>query len=422
MRLLIDNAMVWIGTGAPAFPGKLLIDGERIVAVAPQSEALAADGAERVDAGGKFLMPGMIEGHAHLSFVDVARGTALGELPPEDHALLTMDAARRLLAAGFTSACSAAAAKIRLDVALRDAIERGHAEGPRLLAASPELTVTGGLGDGRRLHQHQDSFGIAVDGADDMRRMARLCLREGCDTIKLNISGDFGTESAPSDACLMTDAEIAAAVEAAHGIGRRVAAHARASSSVKAALRHGVDIIYHCDYADGEALDQLEAVKDRIFTGPAIAVVVTRLAMLREDKSRQAQIILGRLKSLYEATCRTHHEMRKRGIRIVLGGDYGFASTPQGTNARDLEYFVTDFGFSASEALQAATRIGGEIMMRGHELGLLKPGYLADLLLVDGDPLADVRVLQEKKRLALIVKGGQRYRPCEGAPHLQRVD
>ncbi|MEA2800768.1 MAG: hypothetical protein QOE49_863, partial [Rhodospirillaceae bacterium] len=351
MGLLIDGAMVWNGTGAPPFPGKVLVEGERIVAIAPQSETLAADGAERIDAAGKFLMPGMVEGHAHLSFVDTPRGTALGELPPEDHALLTMDAARKLLGAGFTSACSAAAAKIRLDVAVRDAINQGMIDGPRLLAASPELTVTGGLGDGRKLHLHQDSFGIAVDGPDEVRRMARLCLREGVDTIKLNISGDAGTESAPSEATVMTDAEVAAGVEAAHTIGRRVAAHARASAAVKRALKHGVDVIYHCDYADPEALDLLEAAKDRIFTGPAVGLVLARLEELRGDNTPQGRVYLERLKPLYEATCRTHNEMRKRGIRIVIGGDYGFAANPQGTNARDLEHFVAHFGFSPSEAL-----------------------------------------------------------------------
>jgi imidazolonepropionase-like amidohydrolase len=421
MRLLIDGAMVWDGTGAAPFPGKVLVDGERIVAVAPQSETVASNGAERIDATGKFLMPGMVEGHAHLSFVDTPRGTWLGELPPEDHALLTMDAARKLLGAGFTSACSAAAAKIRLDVAVRDAIEQGLTDGPRLLAASPELTVTGGLGDGRRLHLHQDSFGIAVDGADDVRRTARLCLREGVDTIKLNISGDFGTESAPADAAVMTDDEVAAGVDAAHTIGRRVAAHARASASVKRAVKHGVDIIYHCDFADDEALDLLEENRGRVFTGPAISIVLARMEGLRGDNTRQGQIQLGRLKPLYEASCRTHNEMRKRGIRIVVGGDYGFAGNPQGTNARDLEHFVTHFGFSSSEALQAATRTGGEIMQRGHELGQVKAGYLADLLLVDGDPLNDVRLLQDKKRLALIIKGGMRYVPCEGAPHVRRL-
>lgn len=421
MRLLIDGAMVWNGTGSAPFPGKVLVDGDRIAAVAPQSENVSSPGAARLDAAGKFLMPGMVEGHAHLSFVDTPRGTWLGELPPEDHALLTMDAARKLLAAGFTSACSAAAAKIRLDVAVRDAIDRGLTDGPRLLAASPELTVTGGLGDGRRLHLHQDSFGIAVDGADDVRRTARLCLREGVDTIKLNISGDYGTESAPADSAVMTDEEVAAGVEAAHAIGRRVAAHARASASVKRALRHGVDIIYHCDFADAEALDLLEAARDRVFTGPAIGIVLARLDSLRGDNSPQARVWLDRLKPLYEATCRTHGEMRRRGIRVVVGGDYGFAANPQGTNARDLEHFVAHFGFSSSEALQAATRTGGEIMQRGHELGLIKEGYLADLLLVDGDPLKDVRVLQDRKRFVFVMKGGVRYRPCEGAPHVHRV-
>jgi imidazolonepropionase-like amidohydrolase len=421
MRLLIEHANVWDGSGALPFPGQVLVENERILTVAPQSETLAADGAERLDARGKFLMPGLVEGHAHLSFVDTPRGTALGELPPEDHALLTMDAARKLLGAGFTSACSAAAAKIRLDVAVRDAIERGLTDGPRLLAASPELTVTGGLGDGRRLHLHQDSFGVAVDGPDEVRRMARLCLREGCDTIKLNISGDYGTESALAETTVMTDAEVAAGVEAAHTIGRRVAAHARASDSVKRALRNGVDIIYHCDFADEEALDMLEAQKDRVFTGPAIGIVLARLESLRGDNSWQGQGFLERLKPLYEATCRTHHEMRKRGIRIVVGGDYGFAANPQGTNARDLEHFVTHFGFSPSEALQAATRTGGEIMKRGLELGQIKPGFLADLLLIDGDPLQDAKVLQDNKRFAFVMKGGARYLPCEGSPHVRRM-
>jgi imidazolonepropionase-like amidohydrolase len=422
MRLLIDGATIWTGTGAPPFPGKVLIDGERIAAVVPQQEPVAdAAGAERIEAAGKFLMPGMVEGHAHLSFVDTPRGTALGELPPEDHALMTMDAARRLLGAGFTSACSAAAAKIRLDVAVRDAIDSGITDGPRLLAASPELTVTGGLGDGRRLHLHQESFGVPVDGPDEVRRVARLCLREGVDIIKLNISGDLGTESAPADVAVMTDEEVAAGVQAAHTIGRRVAAHARASAAVKRALKHGVDVIYHCDFADRETLDQLEAAKDRVFTGPAFGLIVTRLERLRGDNTAPGRRHLERLKPLYEASCRTHQEMRRRGIRVVVGGDYGFADNPQGTNARDLEHFVRHFGFSPGEALQAATRIGGEIMQRGQELGLVKPGYLADLLLVDGDPLADIRVLQDKKRLSFVMKGGVRYLPCEGAPHVRRL-
>lgn len=422
MRVLIDNASIWDGSGAAPFPGKVLVENARIAAVAPQAETLAAAaGAERIDAAGKFLMPGMVEGHAHLSFVDTPRGTALGELPPEDHTLMTMDAGRKLLGAGFTSAVSGAAAKIRLDVVVRDAIERGTVDGPRLLAASPELTVTGGLGDGRQLHLDLQSFGVPVDGPDEVRKMARLCLREGVDTIKLNISGDIGTESALSDVAVMTDAEVEAGVEAAHTIGRRVAAHARASAAVKRAVRHGVDIIYHCDFADAEALDLLEGAKDRIFTGPAFSLIVNRLEAMRGDNTPAGRIMTDRLKAIYEASCGVHVEMRKRGIRILVGGDYGFAANPQGGNARDLELFVQHFGFSPSEVLQAATRTGGEAMRRPDELGRVKPGYLADLLLVDGDPLADIRVLQDNRRFAFIMKDGVRYLPCEGTPHVRRL-
>ena len=102
--------------------------------------------------------------------------------------------------------------------------------------------------------------------------------------------------------------------------------------------------------------------------------------------------------------------MRKRGIRVLVGGDYGFAANPQGTNARDLEHFVTHFGFSPSEALQAATRLGGEAMMRPDEIGLVKPGYLADLLLVDGDPLTDIKRLQNQDALLVIMQGGRLHK------------
>ncbi|MBL8673978.1 MAG: amidohydrolase family protein, partial [Rhodospirillales bacterium] len=150
-------------------------------------------------------------------------------------------------------------------------------------------------------------------------------------------------------------------------------------------------------------------------------IVLARIDSLRGDNSPQGRAVYERLKPLYEATCRTHGEMRRRGIRVVAGGDYGFAGNPQGTNARDLEHFTRHFGFSPSEALLAATRTGGQIMRRGHELGMVRPGYLADLLLVDGDPLADIRVLQDNTRFAFIMKDGVRYIPCAGQPHVRRT-
>mgnify|MGYP000002677855 CR=1 FL=1 len=408
--ILIHEAMVWDGTGADAFPGQVLIEGERIRTIAPASETLAANGADRIDAKGRFLMPGMIEGHSHISFMDLSIASDLGEIPPEEHTLGSMHNARKLLDAGFTSACSAASAKLRLDVVIRNEINAGRIPGPRMLAAGPEITVTGGLGDADLFHVSRNSFGMVADGPDEIVKAVRLCIREGVDIVKINISGDF---SVPSSSDLMTgmdEAETRAAVDAAHERGKRIASHSRAPASVQRALRTGVDIIYHCDHADEETLDMLEAAKDRIITGPAFGNIVTALAHWEKQNTPMAVERAGKLRRLFDNSCRTHAEMRRRGIRVVIGGDYGFATNPQGTNARDLEHFVTHYGFTPSEALQAATRIGGEIIDMGDELGLFKEGYLADLLLVDGNPLDDVRVMQDHSKIDMIMQAGQRYK------------
>jgi imidazolonepropionase-like amidohydrolase len=407
MRILIVNAQVWDASGAPAYPGELLIDGNRIEAVARGSGGLPAEGARRVDVRGMTVLPGLVEGHAHLSFCGVVRHTELGELAPEEHALETMHNARTLLEAGFTSAFSAASAKLRLDVAVRNQIAAGRIPGPRLRAASPEITVTGGLGDNDRLHMKASSFGLVVDGPAEMARVVRLCIREGVDTVKINLSGDFALAAA-EERTVMREDEARMACEVAHDLGRKVASHSRASGAVMRALACGVDVIYHCEYADAQALDALEAARDRIFVGPAIGVIHNTLyEAAAYGIDRETARAIGIERSLENAQ-RTYEQVRRRGIRTVIGGDYGFAWTPQGTNARDLEHFVTLFGYSPSEALQCATRVGGELM--GLPLGELKSGYLADLLVVDGDPLRDVRILQDRARLMAIMQDGKFFK------------
>jgi len=407
-RTLIRDCRLFDGSGRGLYPADVLVEGNRIKAVASDRGQLAGDGAEVIDAAGRTLMPGMIEGHAHLSFVDVQRSTDLGDLPLEEHVLRTAYNARLLLDQGFTGAYSAAASKMRLDIVIRNEIEAGRLVGPRLRACSPEITVTGGLGDDRQLHQHRSSFGVVADGVDEILRIARTCLREGVDSIKINISGDSYGRIASVDATVMREDEVSAAVEVAHAVGRPVNAHCRANNSVKRAVRCGVDVIYHCEHADGEALDMLEGARDRIFVGPAIGLPVNA-AKLHAQPGADPGLRRFHERTL-EASVRTYVELRKRGVRVVTGGDYGFGITPQGTNARDIEHFVQLFGYSPAEALVCATRVGGEIMGMGDELGQVKPGYLADLLLVDGDPLADVRILQDASKLLLIMKNGELHK------------
>ena len=403
-RILFRNARVWDGSGSAQYHADVLVEGERIRAVATHLGQLEAAGAEVIDAGGMTLMPGLIEGHAHISYINSAVSTEIGDLPPEEHTLATAKNARILLDHGFTGAYSAASSKLRLDIVIRNAINQGDIPGPRMRACGPEITVTGGLGDERRAHQFRDSFAMIADGPTEVMKLARLCVREGADSVKLNISGDDYTRLGSPPRTVMTEAEIRAGVEAAHDFGRLVNAHCRSAESVKRAVRCGVDVIYHCEHADEEALDLLESIKDRVFVGPAIGLLHAAV-----HEAPEGAIHIGVRKGItlgLEGAVRVYPEMKKRGIRVVIGGDYGFARTPQGENARDIAHFVNYLGYSPTEALVCATRYGAELMGMGDELGQVRDGFLADLLLVDGDPVADVRVLERQEQLVAIVKDG----------------
>src|SRR5262249_23754924 len=187
----------------------------------------------------------------------------------------TMKYAKVMLDQGFTAIFSAAAAKARLDVVIRDAIDAGEIPGPRMRAASPELTVTGGLGDVRRQHMYRETFAICCDGPDEFRRTAREMCREGVDTLKINPSGDELVPFARAHQTGSNAAEAAAVCEVGKSRGKMIAAHCRSAESVKMALRHGVDVLYHCTLSDEEALDMLEAHKDRVFIAPAVGIMYT---------------------------------------------------------------------------------------------------------------------------------------------------
>ena len=410
---LITNARILDGTGKAPFSGAVRVEVNRITEITPGATPPPARGASVIDAAGATLMPGLVESHAHLGFADMP-SQELTRLPPEEHMLLTVRNAKLMLDCGYTSAFSAAAPKPRLDVVLKREIEAGRVPGPRLLANGPEITVTGGLGDTNMLHlPHHETptFCWVADGPDDIRRVCRLLAREGVDLLKLNLSGDAGTSSYPSDQTPMSDGEVAAAIEVAQAARLRVAAHCRSAESVLMALRHGVEVIYHANWADERALDALEAARDRIFVGPALGITYN-LSQAAGQWGVTAERAAGFEREL-AVSVDVIGRMRKRGIRVLPGGDYGFPYTPHGTYARDLWIFVKILGYSPMETIVAATRLGGEIMGRPGELGVIQPGALADLLLVDGDPLADIALLQDRDALRMIMKDGALHRAPE---------
>ena len=406
MDVLITNVRILDGTGRTPFTGTVRVEGNRIAEVTVGATPPPAGQARVIDGAGATLMPGLVESHAHIGLADLP-SYDLTRLPPEEHMLLTVRNARTMLDCGYTSAFSAAAPKPRLDVVLKREIEAGHVAGPRLLGNGPEITVSGGLGDSNLLHlPHYETptFAWVADGPDAIRKACRVLAREGVDLLKLNLSGDLGTSSFPSEATPMTEGEVAAAMEVARAAGLRVAAHCRSADSVMLALRQGVEVIYHANYADERALDALEAARDRVFVGPALGLTynLSQAAGQGPTAAERARAFERELAVSVDVVAR----MRKRGIRVLPGGDYGFPATPHGTYARDLWLFVKILGFSPMETIVAATRLGGELMGRPGELGVVTPGALADLLLVDGDPLADIAILQDRAALRVIMKDG----------------
>ncbi len=397
--MIFANVMIFDGSGAARFPGEVLVREGKIVAVAKGAEPLPREGAALVDGKGATLMPGMVEAHAHLTWPSsIERVINAMKVPLDEHVAVTEANARITLDAGFTSAYSAGALGEAIEPALRDRINAGLIPGPRLRASSLEKGAEGVMGvpEGHDPTHDRDIPGLRAY----VHRMKEI----GCDSIKFLMSSDDAFQKGGAQTLMYSEEEAQAIGEAARAEGIWLACHAQASEAVKRAVRAGFRSIYHCTYADEEALDMLEAVKDRVFVAPAPGLLYARCHEARDFGIGPDEASAMGASSGLELMQTVMPEMKRRGIRVLPGGDYGFPYNPVGRNARDLDLFVKLFGFSSSEALVAATKQGGELM--DMPLGEIKPGYLADILLVDGDPTADVTILQEKSNLLAIMKGG----------------
>jgi imidazolonepropionase-like amidohydrolase len=403
--IVFTNAMIFDGTGRDLFLGDVRVAGQRIAAVAEGAQQLSRDDVELIDCHGATLMPGLVEAHGHLSWPSsvgrIYNSPMLAKgLPPEEHLLITAHNARVTLAAGFTSVYSAGSLGTRFEVALKKEIEGGYLPGPRLIASSLEQGPSGVPGvppaEGNKHGR----------GADAMRAYVNEMAELGVDSIKLLLSGDDAFAPGASQNLTYTEEEVAAAAETAHKHGVWLSCHAQSAESIKLALRYGFRILYHCSHADAETLDLLEAKKDEIFVAPAVGLRYARMheaeafGITREVAEKMGVFAeVERMQKLYP-------EMQRRGIRVLPGGDYGFPYNPVGRNARDLELFVKLFGYTEREVLMAATKLGGELM--GLPVGVVQPGWLADLLVVQGNPLKQIEVLQEPQRLLCVMKDGVR--------------
>jgi imidazolonepropionase-like amidohydrolase len=399
--ILFTHARIFDGSGRAPFDGEVLVSGNTIAAVRPSGGPEAAwdrSDVRVIDCGGATLMPGLVESHAHLTWpTSVGRVFNTMRLPPEEHMLVTARNARITLDSGYTSAFSAGSLGLRFEIALREEIDGGWIPGPRLRASclerAPKSYATP-EGEGRR-------------GPDSLREYITDMAGQGIDAIKFQLSSDDAFKPSGSQYVTYSEEEVQAIGAAAHAADVMLACHAQAADAIKMAVRHGFRALYHCSLADEEAMDMLEANKDDLFVAPAVGLLWARAHEAQDfgitrDVAHQMGVYaaLERMQTIMPA-------LRKRGVRVLPGGDYGFPYLPIGTNARDLEHFVNLFGFSPVEALVAATKLGGELMGQGEKIGMLESGYLADVLVVAGDPTQDVRILQDPHNLVMIMKDGK---------------
>jgi imidazolonepropionase-like amidohydrolase len=400
--IIFENVRIFDGARLRPGIGAVRVEGNRIAEVGGEGVGIARQEGDRViDGQGYTLMPGLVEAHAHLSWPSSVERFVPGmALPPEDLVLTTARNARILLDHGFTSAYSAGSLSKSVEVVLGSFISSGGMPGPRLVASSIERSPPTG--------EELDPGQVADHGAgpDAVRAFVRECAAIGAKSVKFLLSGEDALMPGASQQLLYTQEEADAAGEQARESGVWLACHAQASEAVKMGLRAGFRVLYHCTYADREALDLLEAKRDEVFIAPAIGIIQATLDAAppphfdMSHMKRSAAEVLELQKALVP-------ELRRRGLKILPGGDYGFPFNPNGRNARDLELFVQHFGYTPEEVLSAATLLGGELMGMGDELGQVKAGFLADLLLVEGDPVADVTILQDRQRLRAIMKDGR---------------
>src|SRR3984957_18584759 len=404
---LVVNGQLVDGTGAAAVAdAALVIDNGRITYAGPVNRApTVAPGATRIDARGGTIMPGLVEAHFHPTYFDVA---ALEDLdikyPVEYVTLLASVNAKLALECGYTAARSGGSL-FNIDVWLKKAIEKDLVPGPRLAASGREICGVGGLMDWNPDYRKigMDGLVLLVNGPDDARAAVRKLVKDGVEWVKTYPTGDAAAPDANDHHTLcMTFEEMHAVVATAHNHGLKVTGHCRATEGIKNALRAGYDALEHGTFMDAESLDLL-LTRDV----PVVPALYFEYAsIVRGPEFGMSQRVIDGHKETLEGGAESARRILKAGGRLGMGGDYGFAWNPHGDYAKEMTFFVKYVGFSPLETITCATKVGAEIMGRGHELGTLEVGKLADILVVDGDVLGDIRILEDRKRFIAVMQGG----------------
>ncbi|HWY88675.1 MAG TPA: amidohydrolase family protein [Gemmataceae bacterium] len=405
--IAITGGQLIPGTGAKATPSATVVmrDGRIVFAgSATSAPPLPAD-AQRIDARGGTIMPGLVEAHFHPTYFNVAALEDLGgKYPVEYVSLLAAANARLALACGYTAARSGGSL-FNIDVWLKRAIENDLVPGPRLAASGRRICGAGGLLDWIPDFHASDIEGHAllIDGPGEARAAVRKLVKDGVEWVKTYPTGDAAApERNDHHTLCMTFEEMQAVLTTAHNHRLKVSGHCRAALGIKNALRAGYDTIEYATFLDDEGLDLLLERNTPVVP----ALHFEHASIVHGPEFGMSQRVMDGHKETLEGGISSVRRIIKAGGRLGMGGDYGFAWTPHGTYAKELTFFVKTVGFTPLETITCATRTGAEILGRDREIGTLETGKLADILVVDGDVLADISILEDRSRFIAVLQGG----------------
>jgi imidazolonepropionase-like amidohydrolase len=402
--------------GAPLKNPVVVVQGRRIKSVGSRDDkqfaAQLPANAEVVDAEGCTLMPGMMDLHIHTAMFNCMtfhnHRVAQFEIMPHLQQMYALFHAQNCFDMGFTTLRDLGMNGPRgllVDemCAVRDSINAGILEGPRMLIGA-FTTMTGShldLIQPRAMYR----FGFnTADGPWELRKLARKNLLAGADVIKTCASGGGGTDKEEPDIRNMTQEELDAIVDEAHALHKITAVHCFTTQAQRMAMKAGTDTIEHMVFSDDETIDMI--AEAGVPVTPTLSHRTDHAIQLRREVGT-AEFVLKKMKYLQPFCFETFQKMYKAGVKIAMGTDMGF-EPHMGTNAAELEIYVK-LGMKPMDAILTTTRNAAHAIKLGHELGTIEPGKLADLIAVNGDPLADIACLQKKENIQIVMKEGHVY-------------
>ncbi len=400
---VLAGALLDVESGKTLRDQAIIIVGDRISEIGPSSDLTRPRHATLIDLSSLTVLPGLIDAHTHLNSNPNLHGYRALEVSAPRTAIYGVVGAEATLMAGFTSVRDVGAEHYA-DIALRDAIEAGEIIGPRMKVSGPPLGMTGGHCDSNLLPPRfeQRSEGVA-DGPWAVRAKVRENIKYGVDLIKFCATGGVLSKGTEVGAVQYTLEEMTALVDEAHAHGRKVAAHAHGTEGIKRAIRAGVDSVEHVSLIDKEGLRLARqagtALVMDIYVDDYIIAQGELAGILPESLEKSRQVATNMRENLQRA-----HEA---GANVVFGTDSGVY--PHGNNAIQFSYMVR-FGMSPLEAIRSSTLKAAALLDMDADIGSIAPGYFADLIAVDGNPLEDVTLLQDVR---VVMKGGRVIKALE---------